>query len=166
MVFSSQRHSVRRQPSGNHQRKRPLRPVMIEVCQWTAFTVVFSASPLIINIMHMSITKKPVAWEHLLGDGELSVIAIALAVASAGECLRLKSERYRLLKVCVCWTAMACTVAGTIIFNSAKDAVDAQADVNWHLMATLSSAIYLSSIVAGICAVVLSTLIAEGKGLP
>jgi hypothetical protein len=132
-----------------HLRLRSMLPIAQKLLLWTLYTVLFSLVPVILKVLVIKIQQNSTNWSLLLGDGELAIIATALAAASMGEVFSSGQSAHQFLKGVACWTTLVCAATGCVLFILAQDAIGKRLPTNWELMAMLSSVVYVLSIATG-----------------
>jgi hypothetical protein len=130
-------------------RLRSRLPIAQKLLLWTLYTVLFSLVPVVLKVLVIKIQQHNANWSLLLGDGELAIIATALAAASMGEVFSSGQSAHQFLKGVACWTTLVCAAGGCVLFILAQDAISKRLPTDWEFMAILSTMIYVLSIVTG-----------------
>jgi hypothetical protein len=134
-------------------------PALKRLSLWVLFTVFFSLVPLAFKWLMIRVDKNTANWTVLLGDGELAIIATALAAASIGEIVSGGQAMRQWLGQFACGNSLVCAVSGCGLFVLAANSTSKDlGSTDWRLMAILSIVLYSLTVVTGGTCVVISQL--------
>lgn len=139
----------------SQQQKLALESVIEKLLLWIVFNVIIALLPFFSRGMAASLNGKAVNWQGILSDGELFLVAAAIAGGALGDLLLSGSKR-RMPKIVVGGGCVVCVMLACFLYAYVRANTGAAGKLTPEGIYLLSRNIFIATFFAGAGCMILS----------
>jgi hypothetical protein len=137
------------------EHKTQIGSIVQKLMLWALFNVLVALSPFVFRALGVRFMGKSVVWEEVLSDGELLLVAAAVASGAIGE-LMISEKKYITPKLIVSGLCMFCLIIASLCYAFIRAMDKSSVTLETSAIFSWSVWIFMGAFVAGSGCVILS----------
>jgi hypothetical protein len=130
----------------------------MKVVRWSIFSVAFALLPIGVNGLSAATRNRGIAYDDLVGRGELLLVTAAIAAASAGELFGDKESRLRTTRLFLVGMSFLVVCLSSYWFADIAAGLQSNQVLDRYVIATGSSAVFIFAFIISACSIIVSEL--------